>query len=146
MRSAVELGVSLPFDASAAAARFWKGAEAVRVGGEEGVVWVALWLCVAALSALVPGVGFKSDWSRDSAVVVSTTVVWGIAVLGCSVPCGPDAFGLPPGSGATVDGRAAAVEADGGAGVRVGLAESAGAPVVPAVGAVEVDPGADGEP
>src|ERR1700691_2645462 len=100
--SAVELGVSLLLDAGEVAAGFWKGAEpAVCVRGEESVVWVALWVCVAALSVLVPGVWVESDWSRDGEVVVSSAV-WGITPLGCSASREPDEFGVSPGVGASV--------------------------------------------
>jgi hypothetical protein len=138
--SAVELGVSLSLGASEAAARLWKGAElAVCVRAEESVVWVVLWLCVAALNALVPGVRAESGWSGAAAVVVPSAV-WGVAVLGCSASGEPAALGLLPGPDGTVDVGAAAVGAVGGAGAGDGLTAPAAAPVTPGVaGGVRVD-------
>ena len=140
--SAVGLGVSSLLGAGEAPAGFWEGAEpAVRVRGAESVIWVALWLSVEVLSALVPCVWVKLDWSGDAAVVVPSAV-WAAAPLGCSAPCEPKELGTFAAPGTTV-GVGAAVGDVKGEAVAVG-AVPAGVPSPPRVeGGVRIDPAAE---
>ncbi len=140
MSSFVGLGVSPLLDVEEAVALLGRVAEPARELGGENVVWVALWVCVAALGVLVSGVWVESDWWRDAAVIMSSAV-WAITPLGCSASREPDEFGVPPGVCASVAVGAVAVGDGGGPVAGVGLAASTVVPATPRVnGGVGVDP------